>query len=151
MKKEKLKQDMREAYSNISISFDFWTSLNYLAILSIIGHFIDKDSKRRMAVLGLCELTGEYSGKNMADVLLQIFKDYKINGWIGYFMADNASSNDTCINAILQAIYPNMLDMQRWQHQLCCFGYIVNLCAQAFLIGKDAEKVCKDLDLAYRK
>ena len=101
MRKEKLKQDMREAYSNISISFDLWTLPNYLAILSVISHFIDKDGKRCMAVLGLRELTGEHSGENIADVLLQIFKDYKINGWIGYFMADNASSNDTCINAIL--------------------------------------------------
>ena len=87
----------------------------------------------------------------MADILLQIFKDYKISGWIGYFMVDNTSSNDTCINAILRAIYPNMSDMQQRQRCLHCFGHIVNLCAQAFLIGKDAKKVCKNLDSAYRK
>src|SRR5437667_10090643 len=98
MRKERLKQDMQEAHSNISISFDLWTSSNYLAILSIISHFINKDSKQCIAILRLCELIGEYLGKNIADVLLQIFKDYNINGQIGYFMADNASSNNTCIN-----------------------------------------------------
>ena len=45
MRKEKLKQNMQEAHSNTSISFDLWTSPNYLAILGVIGHFIDKDGK----------------------------------------------------------------------------------------------------------
>ena len=92
---------MQEAHSNISISFDLWTLPNYLAILSIIDHFINKDNKQYIAILGLCKLIGEHLGKNMADILLQIFKDYKINRQIRYFMANNASSNDTYINTIL--------------------------------------------------
>ena len=138
VRKERLKQDMREAHSNISISFDLWTSLNYLAILSVVAHFIDKEGKRRSAVLGLREVIGEHSGENMAEVLLQIFKDYRISGRIGYFMADNATSNDNCIDTLLQAIYPNMSAKQRLRRRLQCFGHIVNLCAQAFLIGKYA-------------
>jgi hypothetical protein len=150
-KRETLRQDMRDAHSNISISFDLWTSPNYLAILGVVAHFIDKFGKRRIAVLGLRELNGEHSGENMAEILLQIIRDYKIMGRIGYFMADNASTNDTCINAVLQALYPNMSDKQRKRRRLRCFGHIVNLCAQAFIVGKDAEKVCKDLDIAYRE
>jgi len=103
---------MQEAHSSISISFDLWTLPNYLAILGVVAHFIDKNGKRRTAVLGLRELEGEHSGENMADVLLQIFKDYNISGRIGYFMADNASSNDTCIDAVLQALYPKMSHKQ---------------------------------------
>ena len=34
--------------------------------------------------------------------------------------------------------------------QIRCIGHIINLCAQAFIIGKDAEKVCKDLETALR-
>lgn len=91
---------MREARSSISISFDLWTSPNCLAVLGVVAHFIDKNGQRRAAVLGLRELMGEHSGENMAEVLLQIFKDYKIGGRIGYFMADNATSNDTRIHAV---------------------------------------------------
>src|SRR5438876_846318 len=130
MKKKRLKQDMQEVYSNISISFNFWTLPNYLVILGIIGYFINKDGKQCMTILGLCELIGEHLGENIVDILLQIFKNYKINRWIRYFMTNNASSNDTCINTILQAIYSNILDIQQWQHQFYCFGYIVNLCTQ---------------------
>ena len=100
-KKDKLRQDLHNARSNISLSFDLWTSPNCLAILGIVAHFIDKDGKRRNTVLALRELEGEHSGENMADVLLQVIGDYKITGQIGYFMCDNASTNDTCVDAVL--------------------------------------------------
>jgi len=150
-RKERLRLDMEEAHSNISISFDLWTSPNYRAILGCVAHFIDKNGKRRTAVLALRELVGEHSGENMADVLLHIFNDYKISDRIGYFMADNASSNDTCIDLVLQALYPKMSKKQRLRRRLRCFGHITNLCAQAFIIGKDAEKICRDLEAAYRE
>lgn len=102
-------------------------------------------------VLGLREVIGEHSGENMAGVLLDLFRDYKISGSIGYFMADNAESNDTCIEAILRALYPGMSAKQRKARRLRCFGHITNLCAQAFIVGKDAERVCKDLATAYRE
>jgi hypothetical protein len=150
-RKERLRHDMHDARSSISLSFDLWTSPNHLAVLGVVAHFIDNTGTRRTAVLALREVEGEHSGENIADVLLQVIKDYKITGQIGYFMADNASTNDTCINSVLQALYPNMSEKQRRRRRLRCFGHIVNLCAQAFLIGKDAEKVCKDLDAAYRE
>ena len=65
-------------------------------------------------------------------------------------MADNAESNDTCIDAILRALYPGMSAKKRKARRLRCFGHITNLCAQAFIVGVDAEKVCKDLAAAYR-
>lgn len=55
-------------------------------------------------MLGLREVVGEHSGENIAAVLLDIFKDYRIRSNIGYFMADNAELNDTCIDVILRAL-----------------------------------------------
>jgi hypothetical protein len=101
--------------------------------------------------LVLREVEGEYSGENIAEVLLYIIRDYKISRRIAYFIANNASFNDTCVNAVLQALYSNMSEKQRKRRRLRCFGYIVNLYAQAFIIGKDAEKVCNELDTAYRE
>ena len=40
---------------------------------------------------------------------------------------------------------------KRKARRLCCFGYIVNLYAQAFIIGKDAEKICKEMAFVYRE
>jgi hypothetical protein len=43
-----------------------------------------------------------------------------------------------------------MLAKKRKARRLRCFGHITNLCAQAFIVGKDSEKICKALATAYR-
>ena len=40
---------------------------------------------------------------------------------------------------------------QRLRRRLRCFGHIVNLCAQTLIVGKDAEKISRDLESAYRE
>ena len=74
---------------------------NAYTILGVIAHFINKQGKRRNVILKLCEVIGEHTSKNIAAVLLKVFKDYKISNNIGYFIANNADLNDTYINAIL--------------------------------------------------
>ena len=67
-------------------------------------------------------MLGEHSGENQAAVLIALFKEYDIHGNIGYFMADNAESNDTCIEAILQAFYPNMSVKKRKARPMVTLG-----------------------------
>jgi len=80
-------------------------------------------------LLGLQQVISEHSGENIAAVLLKLFKEYSISGRIGFFMLDNAKSNDTCVEVVLKVLYPNMLAKQRKQRCLQCFSYIVNLYA----------------------
>lgn len=103
-RKERLRKELKEAHSAISISFNLWTLPNAHAVLGIVAHFINKDGRRRHVVLGLREVHGEHTGENMAAVLIALFKDYRIAGNLGYFMADNADVNNTCIDAVLQAL-----------------------------------------------
>ena len=149
-RKELLRKELKAAHSAISISFDLWTSPNGHAVLGVVAHFINKDGKRRHVVLGLREVVGEHTGENIAAVLVALFRDYGIGGNIGFFMADNAESNDTCIDAVLRALYPKMSAKKRKARRLRCFGHITNLCAQAFIVRTDAEKICKEIVAAYR-
>lgn len=149
-RKARLRDELRHSRSKISISFDAWTSPSCLAIIGAVAHYIDKTGRRREALLGLRELEGEHSGENMADALLKLIHDYKIRGRVGFFMADNASNNDTCIDLILRNLHPDMTKKQRLRRRLRCLGHIINLCAQAFLVGQDADKICKELESAYR-
>jgi len=48
-------------------------------------------------------------------------------------------------------LYPNISAKLCKGHQLYCFSYITNLCAQAFIIGNNAKGVCKELATAYYK
>jgi len=76
-------------------------SLNAFKVFSIIAYFISKTGKYRYAILGLYKVINKHISKNMAAVLLKIFKDYKISNNIGYFIANNAKLNSMCIKVIL--------------------------------------------------
>jgi hypothetical protein len=87
----------------------------------------------------------------MAALLLKVFREYKIGSRIGFFITDNASSNDVCIDLVLRKLYPRMNEQQRCRRRLRCIGHVVNLAAQAFLFGKQSQETLDELDLAYRQ
>lgn len=94
------------------------------------------ESEAHSCFLGLCHLRGPHSGENMAEVVIEILRDYNIIDQLGYFVLDNASSNDIYIMEILRQIRP---DLSPTHCRLHCFGHIINLAAKSFLFGKDAE------------
>ena len=94
---------------------------------------------------------GKYISENIAGVLIDLFRDYGIAGNIRYFIANNADLNDTYINIVLCVLYLNMSVKLYKEYWLYCFGYIINLYTQAFIIGGDVEGVCKQLAIAYYK
>lgn len=63
-------------------------------------------------------------------------------------MSDNASSNESCVNAVLKAISPELSNAQRKARRLRCLGHVVNFYARALLIGKESEKTLRKLELA---
>jgi hypothetical protein len=133
-KKKQIRQNLQSAKSKIHFTVDLWTSPNYLAILGVIGHYISETGELQQAVLGLLELDGLYSGVNMASSVLGVIKDYGIASKVGYFMMDNAESNDTMIQAISEELTEQyMLNWDPIQHRLRCNGHIINLTAYAFL------------------
>lgn len=137
-KKQQLGEDLHHSRSRISISFDLWTSPNPYAILGVVAMCIDATGKRRSTVLGMRRVYGEHTGENVGSVVLELLKEYNINGdSIGYFMLDNASSNDTAVETILKVLCPWMDAKQRRHRRLRCLGHIINLCCQAFLLGRN--------------
>ena len=78
------------------------------AIIGVMGHFINKDSRCCHVVLGLYKIINKHTGKNIVGVLIDLFCNYGIAGNIGYFIANNAKSNNIYIDTILHALYPNM-------------------------------------------
>jgi len=64
-------------------------------------------------VLGFYEVIGKHNNENIAAVLFNIFKDYKIHSNIRYFMADNTELNDIYIDVILWVFYLGMLIKNR--------------------------------------
>ena len=151
-KKQQLREDLRLSRSRISISFDLWTSPKPYAILGVIAMWIDATGQRRATVLGIRRVYGEHTGENLGSVVLELLKEYDISGdQIGYFMLDNASSNDIAVEFILKELCPWMKSKQSRHRRLRCLGHIINLCCQAFLMGRNCEKYLAKLEKHYQR
>jgi hypothetical protein len=146
MQKAVIQVELSDSLSSIHLSFDLWTSPNHMAIISVFGHFLDAKGYRQKRLLAFRRIKGEHSGENQASTILEVIYDYGIEAKIGYFMADNATSNDVCVDNILCQLYPKMTAKQRQSRRLRCLGHITNLCARALLLGKRAGKALKDVE-----
>ena len=145
--KENIKEEMRTSISNTHISFDMRTSPNYLAMLSIFAHYLDKDGRRQSRrLIGFKRVLGAHTGENQAATIVATLHDYAIADKTRYFMSDNASSNDSCVDHVLKAISPDLPANQRKARRLRCLGHVVNLCARALLVGKESKKTLRKLD-----
>ncbi len=91
------------------------------------------DWKPYAVVLGAPEQKEAHSGDNIAGQVISTLKDFGITAdRLGYFMLDNASNNDTAMEAIA-AEYGFDVEKRR----LRCAGHIINLIARSLLYGFD--------------
>ena len=134
--REKVSKELLASKSLIHISFDLWTSPNQLAMIGVIGHWMNPYGNIRTTLLGLRRLRGPHSGENMAQQVISVLNDFQIKDNLGYFVLDNATSNDTCVKAILEELRPDLNPQHR---RLRCLGHIINLAAKAFVFGTDAD------------
>jgi len=92
---------------------------------------------------GLKRVQGAHSGENIARAVLQVIREFSIADKVGYFQADNAGNNDTCVQAILDVISPSTPAIYQ---RLRCFGHVINLSAKAFLFGEDPDAFELEID-----
>ncbi|OBS16274.1 hypothetical protein FPOA_13066 [Fusarium poae] len=83
--------------SRINISFDAWSSRRFTSLLGLTVHFLDDEGKFRTFLLGLPRIEGRHGSENLADRVSEILHEYGIEERTGYFVTDNAGSNDTCL------------------------------------------------------
>lgn len=88
---------MAKARSSISISFDEWLAGNQLEMLGITTHYVDEQLCVKTMLLGFRPMYRAHSGAAIAEELLTVMREFKISDRVGYFVADNASNNDTTL------------------------------------------------------
>ena len=70
---------------------------------------------------------------------MEVIKDFHIQPKIGYFMLDNATTNEKCVNLIVDRLFlPEQAHFNQFR-RLRCIGHILNLVVKGLLFGKDAE------------
>lgn len=127
-------EKLHAAQSKIHLSFDLWSSRNLRALLGINCHFADEFGNLKTFLLSLPEQSGPHSGINIANNVAAIINHFDLADKIGYFMTDNATNNDTCIEALGTEFGFNPL-----HRRLRCSGHKINLVARAMLWGVDEE------------
>ncbi|XP_044718832.1 uncharacterized protein HRG_07397 [Hirsutella rhossiliensis] len=77
------------------------------------------EGQKRDVLLGLPRLVGPHSGENIAAYLKEVIDRYELGSKLGYFMLDNAKSNDTCLETLARW-FP--MDVSR--RRLRCIGHV---------------------------
>jgi hypothetical protein len=135
-----LKDQLRLANSKIHLSTDVWTSDEGTNYVAIVAHFLDGGRKLRTALLDLPPLKGPHSGENVASVIARTIDSYSMSAVLGYFVMDNASSNDTCIQQLAKRF-----STVRSSSRLRCSGHILNIIVKALLFGDGVSKLEQQL------
>jgi hypothetical protein len=135
-RKNEIEFELHRSKSCIHLSFDLWSSPNSLAMCGVVAHWIGPDLKARSVLIGLKRVCGDHSGRNIAETILEVIGEYDIEGMLGYFISDNATNNDTCVEAILSDLLPQTNFKYR---RMRCIGHVVNLAAKSFLFGQDPD------------
>jgi polyhydroxyalkanoate synthesis regulator protein len=78
-----------------------------------------------------------YSGENITEAVILIIKEIISIKQLDYFVADNATTNDTAIRAILTYLLLKLEDPD--SKRVRYLSYIINLAVKAFLFGKNAD------------
>ena len=131
--KEVVVQQLHAASRLVHKTLDGWTSCNNWALLGVISHSLRDSGIPGHMVLGLREIEGTHDGENLCSVLIQILSEYNIWSKIGYFMMDNASNNDTMLEAF--SLHMEMLGIpfNVLHRRLRCIGHIINLSVRSLL------------------
>ena len=121
-----------------SLAFDAWSSPNGLAMLGIVAYWYDGDGSSTCVLLGMREIDGSHTGKNLAKIIEDIEREYTINpDDVVAHVSDNAANNGTTLDALG--------DPSR-STQVRCVGHSLNLSAKDALnlidnrTGNDADE-----------
>ena len=145
-RQKEIRNQLQISKSRIHLSFDLWTSPNHMTFVGVVGHYMSSQYKVETVLLGLRRLRGPHSGENIAEAVIDVIRKYEITDRIGYFVLDNASSNDTCVAEILKSLDINDLSERC---RLRCLGYIINFNAKVFLFGADPDAFKREIKTAH--
>ncbi|KAM6505364.1 hypothetical protein FSOLCH5_15493 [Fusarium solani] len=133
---------LHTAQTKIHVAFDLWTSRSMKCFAGLVVHFIDANNTFRTFLLDLPEQSTGHTGIGIAERVKAVLAEFAITeDQIGYFVADNATENDTC----LEDLSADFNFDKAWR-RLRCMGHVINLVARALLFGKDPDGFAEDTE-----
>jgi hypothetical protein len=100
-----LAERLQTTQSKIHISSDLWTSPHRHGVLAVCVQWVDEDLKLQKALLGLPECKYSHSGATQAELIAGTLRKFNITAQsLGYYIGDNATSNDTCLEELSKVL-----------------------------------------------
>lgn len=75
-----------------------------MLLLGVVAHFIDKDGKLQLVLLGLPRMRGLHTAENITKALATVIQKYQFDYKLGCLMTDNASNNDDLYDYLSQSL-----------------------------------------------
>lgn len=132
-----------------SFTIDGWTAPNFESYYGVTIHFIDNNWKFQSLALDFVPSHGKHTGKNIANLFLNIIKDYGIQRKIQGITLDNAAANTTFIQELSILINNENTAFDIENQHFRCFAHIINLAVQDILklINADIKQYYNNPDL----
>jgi len=162
-----LKKEITAAVTPIHLSFDCWLSPSRSSFIAIVGHYVDASFRQKTRLLRVKHLRGKHRGaQELAPEILDVAAALEFKHKIGYFIADNEHSNDTCVAELISQLHPDLSARaqakQKNHRRIRCLGHVINLVAKAILFGENKgalqqlangsdEKVSREEEIALLK
>jgi hypothetical protein len=130
--------DFLSKLSEFSITTDSWTA-KYMkkSFISLTVHYLNSDWKSGSTSLGIFNVEGSHSHTAIAEKIVELFNEFKINGKVGILVADNASN---------MKLVAKKLNLQF----LGCFGHLINLIVKkALAITSSSKPTQNDDDIIF--
>lgn len=112
--------------------------------MAITGYFIDEDWQYREVLLGFQPLSGTHSGENLSAILLGVLVQHQIQDRVLAITADNASNNNTLVNALQQSLSDTTTIIR-----VPCLAHVIQLSLNELLGQMKAEPTNETTDIRW--
>ncbi|KAK9312050.1 hypothetical protein V1524DRAFT_466634, partial [Lipomyces starkeyi] len=96
----KLREELAATCNTIALSLDVWTSKNSIAVLAVIGHWLNQDFEYQERLLEFKEIEGAHTGENLAEMVENLLIELDLEYKLLTITADNASNNETLVSEL---------------------------------------------------
>ncbi|KAJ2927910.1 hypothetical protein H1R20_g9190, partial [Candolleomyces eurysporus] len=126
----------------ISFTIDLWTDPNLNPFMAVTAHWCANDVRGNASyfsgLIAFHHTPGSHSGEQLCSHFLKIVDDYGIAHRIGLITLDNASNNNTFMEALERDLHRRNLGFSDDGNRIRCFPHVINLASGAVITALKA-------------
>jgi hypothetical protein len=119
--------------TKVSIAVDCWKSPNDNHFLAVMCYYISDSWEYREALLGFEPLSGQHTGRNLAEVVEAVLARHDLTQRLLVVTSDNASNNDTMRSTLESSFSSQNVSWNANMMKCSCLAHVPNLASKSLL------------------